>query len=211
MKIHTWLSPVITGFVFGLLAIFLCACSPPVTRSIAASSSAEPLKVEHHISTQKNGQITIKNRYFTLRLAPRTPDQMAAFYYGRGFPQNMIDEIKKFCMITVGLSNHSQDVIWMDLAEMNFFAKGEPVERFHRKILLAKWQSMSIPLRFQSTFRWTLLPESLDYRPDEREGGNIVLPRTGERYRLVADLYLGKQRDQGRIQVELENLICPNE
>lgn len=30
----------------------------------------------------------------------------------------------------------------------------------------------------QPTFRWTLLPENLDFQPDEREGGNIMLPRT---------------------------------
>jgi len=174
---------------------------------VCVQLGAKELTVKHKIKYDK-GRISVKNKYFSLQMIPRTPDQMEAFYYARGFPPNMLKEIREFCLITTGLKNLSQDIIWLEVADWQFSADGKPVKRFHRKTLLDRWKTMKIPLRFQSTFRWTLIPEKLDYRPDEREGGNIVLPRTGKPITVNAVFHLGKNKTAGTIKVKIDNVVC---
>jgi hypothetical protein len=67
---------------------------------------------------------------------------------------------------------------------------------------------MAAPLPSQSTFRWTLLPEALDFRPDESEGGNITLERTAESFALEARFAVGADRTGGDIEVRLDGLHC---
>lgn len=110
-------------------------------------------------------------------LTVRTPQQMAAFYEARGFSKAMIDEIRQQCFITVYVKNKSSDILWLDLSQWQFSQQGQTVTRLDRAHWKQHWSAMNIPLSHQSIFRWTLLPERLDFHPDEREGGNIILPR----------------------------------
>jgi hypothetical protein len=149
-----------------------------------------------------------ENDQLRLWLRPRTPNQMAAFYEARGFPRAMVKTLKGYCFITVGIRNKSQQVIWLDLAHWRFLnAQGE-VERMPRQRWPAQWQAMGVPQAAQSTFRWTLLPEVLDFRPDEREGGNVVLRRVDGPFTLVARFAMGQDRQAGTIEVRVDNLHC---
>jgi hypothetical protein len=67
---------------------------------------------------------------------------------------------------------------------------------------------MTAPLPSQSTFRWTLLPEVLDFRPDEAEGGNVTLERTGKAFALEARFAIGTDRKGGDIEVRIDGLRC---
>jgi len=67
---------------------------------------------------------------------------------------------------------------------------------------------MNAPMASQSTFRWTLLPERLDFRPDEAEGGNLVLPREKGPFTLEAYFLAGADKAGEAIRVRLENLYC---
>jgi hypothetical protein len=63
----------------------------------------------------------------------------------------------------------------------------------------------------QSTFRWTLLPESLDFRPDEAEGGNIVLPPPSGPFTIEAPFEVSVDGDVQRRLVTFEGVRCAGE
>jgi hypothetical protein len=115
-------------------------------------------------------------------LMPRTPLQIAAFYEARGFNKSMIEKLKQQCFITVWIHNKSSQVIWLDLAQL--------------------------PLAHQSTFRWTLLPEILDFQPDEREGGNIVLPRDDKTIDIQATFPTGVDKSGMPITIRFNKIQC---
>ena len=144
----------------------------------------------------------------TVRLTPRTPQQMAAFYEARGFQPAMIDVVSAQCFITVLIKNTSADIVWLDLAQWTFHDADGRLERRHRDDWRRQWQVLDIPLAHQSTFRWTLLPERLDFRPGEHEGGNIILPRTGRPITISARFDAGTDRSGKPILVELNNVRC---
>ena len=141
-------------------------------------------------------------------LAPRTPEQMAAFYEARGFGEEMIEVLRAQCYITVLIENKSEDIVWLDLAQWRFSNADGEVQRPHRDRWKERWQAMDIPLAHQSTFRWTLLPEQLDFPPGEREGGNIVLPRLGKPLKITASFDTGERRTGRPIEVVFDEVHC---
>lgn len=143
-----------------------------------------------------------------VNLTPRTPQQIAAFYEGRGFSEPMIAILREQCFITVFIHNKSDDIIWLDLADWEFADSDGPLRRRDRADWKARWQKRDIPLAHQSTFRWTLLPEKLDFLPGEREGGNITLPRHNQPFTLHARFDTGEARDGDPIEITLEELQC---
>lgn len=146
-----------------------------------------------------------------LRVSPRTPQQIAAFYEARGFPKPMIERLRQVCFLTVGIRNKSREILWHDLADWRFSVDGRPVSRFDRDYWKSQWQAMAMPMASQSTFRWTLLPERLDFRPQEAEGGNITLPRQPGRYTLHARFRIGDPA-QGQVKdIELKDVKCADE
>lgn len=149
----------------------------------------------------------LDDKDFTIRLAPRTPNQMAAFYEARGFSAFALEEIKKTCFITVGLRNKSETIIWFDLNNWHFTTSQGPLQRILRDDWKKRWDELGLEKRFQSTFRWTLMPEQLDFRPHETEGGNITLPRTDEPITITGEIYVGKQKNR-LFQLKFENLTC---
>lgn len=143
-----------------------------------------------------------------LQFKPRTPNQMSAFYEARGFPDEMIKPLHEQCFITVRVTNTGQQVAWLDLANWKFSANGKPLQRYHRNFWLEKWQRMDMPAAHRSTFRWTLIPELLDYQPGESEGGNIILPRVKGPIRLHAEFATGQDRNGPPVKLDYDNLEC---
>jgi len=172
-----------------LLLSAFCAAS----LSVAAAPS-EPRRFE--------------NARLEVRLMPRTPEQIAAFYIGRKFPEDMVAELRARCFITVGIRNKSDDIVWLDLAQWRFADPAGALERYDRDYWKRRWEAMGAPLPAQSTFRWTLLPEELDFRPGEAEGGNIILPRRPGPYVVEALFPTGAERTGEPIRVRFEPLTC---
>jgi hypothetical protein len=143
-----------------------------------------------------------------LEFKPRTPDQMSAFYDARGFPEEMIRLLHAQCFITVRVTNTGREVVWLDLARWTFTVNGKPLQRYHRNFWLEKWKDMDMPAAHRSTFRWTLLPELLDYQPGESEGGNIILPRVKGKIHLQAEFATGEDRKGPPLRLEFDNLRC---
>ncbi len=141
-------------------------------------------------------------------LMPRAPQQVAAFYEARGFSKPMIERLKQQCFITVWVHNKSQNIIWLDLARWKFSNLTGNVTRRDRHYWKAVWHNMQIPLAYQSTFRWTLLPETLDFQPEEREGGNIVLPRSDHPMQIHASFPTKADKSGIPITVIFNNIEC---
>jgi|GEM_PF-495421 len=144
----------------------------------------------------------------TLRLVPRTPEQVAAFYEARGFPAPAVEAIKSTCFVTVGVHNRGPGILWLDLERWRFLAPGGEVLRLGRNYWNAQWQRLDLPQANRSTFRWTLLPESLDLRPDEAEGGNITFAPIQEPFTIEATFASGADRQGDPLTVRLEELRC---
>jgi hypothetical protein len=161
---------------------------------VAAVASAQPVKV----TTPE----------LEVRFVPRTPNQMSSFYEARGFPKNMLSIIRQQCFITVGIQNNSDTKIWLDLNSWEFSAAGQPVIRENRDYWKDRWQKLEIPLNKQSTFRWTLIPETLDYLPGEHEGGNIILPFTQGAISLKATFATGEDSQGKTITITTDKLYC---
>lgn len=154
------------------------------------------------------GARRIDNENFRLVLIPRTPEQIAAFYEARGFPKPALELLRNLCFFTVGFKNKSRDIIWLELDKWIFYTHNSLVQRIHRREWPARWEKLEIPKNLQSTFRWTLLPESLDFRPQEEEGGNIILPRIDTSFSLNASFPTGRNRKGQVLKITMENLRC---
>jgi hypothetical protein len=143
-----------------------------------------------------------------IEFTPRTANQMGSFYEARGFPKEMRDILRQQCFITVGILNTSDKKIWLDLSSWKFTSAGKTLKREHRDYWKKRWQDMGIPLSKQSTFRWTLIPESLDYLPAEHEGGNIVLPFTDQPISVRASFATGDNKQGKPITITTDKLFC---
>jgi hypothetical protein len=166
-----------------LLCAWLLACPPPS----AAGAAEDALDME---------------------LRPRTPEQVSAFYAARGFPRPMVEILARHCFITVRIHNTSDRVIWLELANWRFTAAGQTLVRQHRDEWKSRWQAMDMPLASQSTFRWTLLPETLDFQPGEQEGGNIILPPTTAPISVQAEFATGEDKEGPVIRRRFDHLYC---
>ena len=154
------------------------------------------------------GPTAISTEQIEIQFAPRTPNQLISFYEARGFPSEMIDILSRQCFITVRIHNKSKDKIWHDLANWQFSHNGKPLKREHRNYWLDKWQSMNMPQASISTFRWTLIPETLDYLPDEEEGGNIILPRVKGPITVRTSFATGDDKKGPVLNIEYDKLYC---
>jgi hypothetical protein len=150
----------------------------------------------------------LQTRDYRLSISPRTPEQIGAFYEARGFPKDAIALLKQQCYLTVFFHNTSSATIWVDLGNWRFSTPEGELQRLDRAYWNKRWQEEGLPQRFQSTFRWTLIPESLDYRPDEREGGNLILPYTASPIRLDAQLRIVNGKDERLESIHLEKIRC---
>ena len=143
-----------------------------------------------------------------LEFTPRTPEQMTAFYEARGFHEAMLKPLHQQCFITVRVTNTGDEVVWVDLDTWRFSVDGKPLRRYHRREWLEKWRDMGMRPAHRSTFRWTLMPEKLDYQPGESEGGNIILPRLSGTIRLQATFATGTDGKGPPLHREFDNLYC---
>jgi len=157
---------------------------------------------------QTGSPLTVKQDAVRIDFRPRTPDQTGSFYEARGFPKAMTELLTQQCFITVVIHNTSDDILWLELANWRFSNNGKALVREHRDTWKQRWNEMGMPLRSQSTFRWTLLPETLDYLPDEAEGGNIVLPRVEGPITLDARFATGADKQGPVINIHAGELYC---
>lgn len=159
-------------------------------------------------AAQERDTYRYEDSQLVVRLRPRSPNQIAAFYEARKFPGSMIDLLRRQCFITVGIRNKGPEIIWLDLSEWRIESQGGEVTRRTRPWLNDRWEQMGAPMSARSTFRWTLLPELLDFRADEAEGGNIVLARQDAPFVIEARFDVGPERSGDAIVVRFDEVRC---
>jgi len=166
------------------------------------------LIVSNSIQAKTKDKYEYSSNSLRVRLSPKVPQNIAAFYEGRGFSKPMIDTLKQQCFITIGIHNKSNDIIWLKASNWVFSTKAGNIKRRDRAYWKSVWKKMSIPLAHQSTFRWTLLPEELDFRSGEHEGGNIILPYTEQPFTLTAEFKTKADKSGELIKVIINDIRC---
>ena len=143
-------------------------------------------------------------------LSIRTPEQQAAFYAARGFPEAAIHQITSTCFLTVGIQNHSQQTVWLELANWRISdAAGQPVARISREAWEATWQRLNVPLASRATFGWTQLPETRDLQPGEPVGGNVAIVAPPGHFQVLARFRTGADGEGEPIEFVVKDLSCP--
>jgi hypothetical protein len=144
--------------------------------------------------------------YMFVRL--NTPDQMAAFYEARGFPDSAIERLRQTCFVMAHVENRGNKVIWLELKNWHFLTAQGELHRLDQSYWVHAWDDIGLPQANRSTFGWTQLPGERDLQPGEPVGGNVILPATDEPFTLQADFLTGKDKRAGMISVRFENLRC---
>lgn len=146
--------------------------------------------------------------WFRLRLVPRTPDQIAGFYEGRGFSPEALNHLRSRCFVTALIRNTSKDVVWLELDNWQFKTAQGSVARVERSVWNEEWEQLQLLPAHRATFGWTLLPESRDLRPQEPVGGNITLPPVQGELTVSAVFKLGPDKKQGQAEVSISGDLC---
>ncbi len=175
-----------------------------------AAVGSEPSRVDTTAVQERGGKPALRYEDDTLsvRIVMRTPDQLTAFYLGRGFNRAAIAHILETCFITPIVHNKTLDVLWLRLDDWRFTRGDIPIARLKRDYWSARWAESGLPLAHQATFGWTLLPEERDLRPDEGAGGSVVIPFQDRPFTLTMRFHTGADK-QGPVKtVVFEDLQC---
>lgn len=138
----------------------------------------------------------------------RTPEQIVAFYTGRGMPVAAAQRLAAHCMVTVGIENGRDDIVWLEPARWRYTdAQGKPIARLNRAYWNKELRRLKVPAANRATFGWTQLPERRDLQPSEPVGGNVLLDAAGP-VRIEAIFPLGAARKKA-LKLPLPLLQCP--
>jgi len=159
-------------------------------------------------AAKEENRYKVENQSIKFGLYPRTPEQMAAFYEGRGFPKKAIEATTQHCFITVGMRNLSKTMLWLDQSRWRIYNDQGTIARTSRDQWKQKWQQLDVPLANQATFTWTLLPETRDLHPDEPVGGNITLQATDQAFMVEAVFATGNDKKGKPLVIKIENVHC---
>jgi hypothetical protein len=152
---------------------------------------------------------TYENNGISFSISVRTPDQIRAFYTGRGFPEAAILELASKCLLTIGVRNHRKDIVWMEPAKWQYTTvHGTNVLRISRDTWDKRWAELNIPLASRATFGWTQLPESRDLYPEETAGGNIAIQPPAETFMVTATFDTGADRSGAPVKFQSAPLTC---
>jgi len=145
-----------------------------------------------------------------LQLVIRNDDQLAAFYVGREFPKNAINEILKTCFITPLVKNNKFDALWIEPDSWVFTLDNQPIERIKRDYWKKIWKDVGLSQAHQATFGWTLMPETRDLRFDEGAGGSIVIPEQTRPFTLRVHFNTGLYKEGKPKVITFKDVLCPN-
>jgi len=167
-----------------------------------------PLADINHSQAAPAVPYQFENKKIKIRLFPRTPSQMAGFYEGRGFPSAAIHATTQQCFITIGMRNLGDKKIWLDLSRWRIYNDKGKITRTDRDQWKHTWQTLKVPLSYQATFYWTLLPEQRDLHHDEPVGGNITLSPTYTPFTIEAEFPTGEDQRGQPLTVKFDQVRC---
>lgn len=164
---------------------------------------------EVNLPGRKVVSVMLDSGEFRMSATPRTPDQMAAFYIGRRFPRDVVEETRKLCFVTVGVRNLTRAVVWLEPERWRFVNdRGE-----HRRLSREDWRkrldAMNAPPAVRTTLTWTQLPDERDLQPNENVGANAAIPPIAGEFTLEARFATGVDRRGPEFVVKIPGLSCP--
>lgn len=159
-------------------------------------------------TADKPKKIEFENEFLKMMTFMRTPEQIKAFYEGRGFPKNSLPVIADVCFVTFIVKNKSDTILWLDLNNWEFYSDATKIKRLDRGYWKQRWEKINMPMSSRSTFGWTLMPEQRDLRPDEGVGGSITIPQTKKHFELTAKFFTGDDKKGNPVIVKIEQLQC---
>lgn len=146
-----------------------------------------------------------------LRIVERTPENISAFYEGREFSKRAIGEILNSCYFTVIVHNKTQNTLWLELDNWQFFGGKDfkqPIKRIKRNYWKKRWDIINLKQAHRSTFGWTLMPESRDLRVDEGVGGSITLPQQAKPFKVIAKFATSPDKTGSVKTVKIHGAQC---
>lgn len=146
-----------------------------------------------------------------IALLPRTPDQMAAFYEARGFPDEALERIRQTCFVTVVIRNNSKQVLWLELDQWTITRDGKPLPHLDKDYWETQWEEIKLRQASRSTFGWTQLPAVRDLQPGEPVGGNMVFPGDTQTFNVEARFHTGANKQGKTVRLGFGNVSCPQE
>lgn len=150
-----------------------------------------------------------ENELVLMEASTSKPENLAAFYTGRGFSQEAVHEITQTCFVTVHIVNKSDDITWLTLDDWVFTSvSGETINKIRRTDWKPVWQRINMKKAHQATFSWTQLPDERDLHPEEQARGNVILPWQTQPFKLVATLRTRPDRSGTPVIATIENLQC---
>jgi hypothetical protein len=191
------------AMIAATLLLVVTACSSPDDEQSQAQVAAPPGPPPARTSGLNYEDDTLK-----IRIVLRTPEQLSAFYIGRGFNQAAIDAILATCFVTPIVHNKTFEALWLVLDDWRFSRDGTDIPRLGRDYWPERWAKAGLPQAQQSTFGWTLLPESRDLRPDEGAGGSVAIPLQARPFTLTMNFHTGADKSGPVKTVIFEDLAC---
>jgi hypothetical protein len=134
---------------------------------------------------------------------------MAAFYIGRRFPPEVINETRKLCFVTVGIRNRTREVIWLEPERWRFVNASGDVRRLSREEWRKRLDAIGAPPAVRTTLTWTQLPDERDLQPNENVGANAAIPPLKGEFVLEARFATGTDRQGPELVVKMPGLSCP--
>ncbi len=142
------------------------------------------------------------------RIVGRTPENISAFYQGREFSKQAINEILNTCYVTVIIKNKTRTTLWLELDNWQFTRNGKPIKRITRDYWSERWNAINLNQAHRSTFGWTLMPDARDLRADEGVGGSIVIPTQSTPFTITANFHTKPDKSGTVKTVIINNARC---
>lgn len=158
---------------------------------------------------QSADKYRFEDEQLSMRISTGKPEQIAAFYNGRGFNQESINAIIKTCFVSVRIENKTYEALWLIPDDWRFYnSNGDPIRRIKRSDWKQTWTQTGLKQAHQSTFGWTQLPEIRDLRPNEPVGGNLTIAWQSRPFTLVANFRTDMDQSGEPRTLTFENLTC---
>ena len=177
--------------------------------TVIATSLLVSFSVHAQMPELPPGAVKFENEDLLMIVMTRTPEQLNAFYTGRGFNRTSIDALTERCFVFGMVENKTQERLWLILDDWQFIdAEGNVIRRYTRDDWKQTWKDTGLEQAKQSTFGWTQLPEVRDLHRHEHVGGQVALPWQDQPFRLVATFRSGIDKDGKPHKVSFEDLEC---
>ena len=154
----------------------------------------QPAQASLELKTGKDEQARlpfwdVSNKYMSLRLIQRLPDQTRGFYQARGFTPQQSEYIAQACVFQTIFKNISHltkpGPLDYDLRQWRVIVDGKKLSMKTREDWRPFWNKQGASAAAKLAFEWSLLPTVQKYRAGDYNWGISVFgPKPGQRFIL---------------------------